>query len=71
MAWVTRVAINASSLILFTIHALKIPTAAPTTRVIRTAGRNGIPQLISSAASTPDSAARDPGDRSFWPAMIR
>ena len=71
MDWVTRVAMKASSLILVTIQELNSPTTTPPSRVSRTAGTAGTPQLSSSASSTPEKAARDPGERSFWAAMIR
>ena len=62
---VTRVAINASRWILLTINALKYPTTAPQRMVSATAAANGIPFPTKSAATTPEKAAREPGDKSF------
>ena len=46
-------------------NALKKPTAAPQTIVTITAAANGIHFDTRSAATTPENAASEPGDRSF------
>ena len=71
MDCVTKVAINASSLILFTIHALNNPTTTDAPRVRRIASTMGVPFATKSATITPENAARDPGDKSFCPAIIK
>ena len=71
MFCVTSVAMNASSLILFTIHALKSPTRTPASKTTMIATIIGISLESSNAASVPQKAASEPGDRSFCPAMIR
>ena len=71
MFCVTRVAMNASSLILLTIHALKKPVATPASKTTAIVRINGTFFESNNAASVPQKAAREPGDRSFCPAMIR
>ena len=71
MDWVTRVAMNASSLSSLTMKALHRPTTPPTTIVISRVGKKPTPFETSSALSTPRNATSAPGDRSFWPSMIR
>ena len=69
--WVTSVAMKASSFSSLTMKALQTPTTAPTTMVISSVTPKPTPLDTSSALSTPRKATSEPGDRSFWPSMIR
>lgn len=71
MVWVTSVAMKASSLMQLTIQALNSPQSTPQPRVKRTATGIGSPHCRNRATATPQKAHKDPGDRSFWPAIIR
>ena len=62
---------KASSFNSLTMKALHRPTMAPTTMVISSVTPKLTPLETNSAESTPRKATSEPGDRSFWPSMIR
>ena len=51
--------------------ALQQPTTAPMTIVASIVRGKLTPLETSSALNTPRKATSEPGDRSFWPSMIR